>query len=653
MKHRICLIGLLLVFCFMQLTIVAQPIEIYDIKNKKFYRHLVQKDETLYSIAEFYDITRKQIVEENKISLLGLYVGQELLVPLEAKQQFIYHPVKKGETAFGLANKYGIEEADIYRYNPKAKEKILIGEVLKIPQFSIPKLRLQETDDFYYHQAKAGESLADIAKQYDSQTDILRQINATISGQVSAGDVVRIPKNPEQVKDYSYIVQNKDSTDNISHDPLFLKNPALRCDTFHYEENPYAFRIGLLLPFFLDKNELMGYSGLIDDDEKLFYHNSERFIEMYEGILMALDTLRRSGIYVNLHVYDTKRDSATVTQIVEKPELKTMDLIIGPVYAPNIQIVGEFAYENKIPVVSPLLPFPKKHESFIVQSLIERNTNILPANPYIFQAKPSITSGVKTMAKYLTNFSHYNLLLVTEAPSGIADSLQHEQITNLYITEIRNAFAARELTDSLRLSEFMCKENKFYKIKDSLLKERPNIVIVPETNEVFASGLLNTLFSLSESYNIMLFGMAEWENYQNIETQYLHDFRFHYYTNTYIDYNRLTVKDFIRKTRKIYKYEPSSLTFQGYDITFYFCQLLKMYGPEFQYCIDAPYQIPGEKGMSVEFDFQRTDIFGGFENKSVHLVKYGDEFSINKVDSLIIDTLRIETDIENENFDFD
>jgi len=48
-------------------------------------------------------------------------------------QSFKYHTVKKGETVFSISQAYSIDEEDIYKYNPEAKEGVGIDQKLVIP----------------------------------------------------------------------------------------------------------------------------------------------------------------------------------------------------------------------------------------------------------------------------------------------------------------------------------------------------------------------------------------------------------------------------------------------------------------------------------------------------------------------------------------
>ena len=51
-----------------------------------------------------------------------------------------------------------------------------------------------------------------------------------------------------------------------------------------------------------------------------------------EGLIIATDSLRKTGMKINLFVYDTENDSSKVQDIIDAGELKNIDLIFGPVF---------------------------------------------------------------------------------------------------------------------------------------------------------------------------------------------------------------------------------------------------------------------------------------------------------------------------------
>ena len=110
-----------------------------------------------------------------------------------------------------------------------------------------------------------------------------------------------------------------------------------------------------MLPFYLPENskrieidssklvkgKKIYKSNKVADD--WIYPGSLDFLEMYEGILLAADTLRSLGLNINLHTYDIKSDTVEITRLINSGKLAGMDLIIGPVYSHNLTIVSAYA----------------------------------------------------------------------------------------------------------------------------------------------------------------------------------------------------------------------------------------------------------------------------------------------------------------------
>jgi hypothetical protein len=81
---------------------------------------------------------------------------------------------------------------------------------------------------------------------------------------------------------------------------------------------------------------------------------NQSVLEMYEGIRMAVDTLRTFGVNIDLRSYDTERDEHALKKILDAPELKNSDLLVGPLFADQIKIVQEFSVTNQVAMISPV-----------------------------------------------------------------------------------------------------------------------------------------------------------------------------------------------------------------------------------------------------------------------------------------------------------
>lgn len=92
--------------------------------------HTVKEGETIYSIAEMYNVSPIMLSQNNEILSDRLVVGQTIVVQIPE----IVHTVKEGETLYSIANNYGISAVNILQNNPVIVKNGLIypGETIVI-----------------------------------------------------------------------------------------------------------------------------------------------------------------------------------------------------------------------------------------------------------------------------------------------------------------------------------------------------------------------------------------------------------------------------------------------------------------------------------------------------------------------------------------
>jgi hypothetical protein len=81
---------------------------------------------------------------------------------------------------------------------------------------------------------------------------------------------------------------------------------------------------------------------------------NQSVIEMYQGMKMAVDSLAHVGIHIDLRSYDTERDNTILKKILDAPELKNSDLIVGPLFPEQIKMVQEFSVANQVSMINPI-----------------------------------------------------------------------------------------------------------------------------------------------------------------------------------------------------------------------------------------------------------------------------------------------------------
>ncbi|TXE02668.1 ABC transporter substrate-binding protein [Algoriphagus aquimarinus] len=81
---------------------------------------------------------------------------------------------------------------------------------------------------------------------------------------------------------------------------------------------------------------------------------SDFVFELYQGLQYGVEELKKAGTKVNMLTFDSKRDVAHLKNLLADPAIASADIIIGPIYQEETDLVSSFAETSKIPFVHPL-----------------------------------------------------------------------------------------------------------------------------------------------------------------------------------------------------------------------------------------------------------------------------------------------------------
>jgi LysM repeat protein/ABC-type branched-subunit amino acid transport system substrate-binding protein len=506
-----------------------------------------------------------------------------------------------------------LTQEEIFEYSPEAESGIKKGDILKIPIKSQKNL-VAEDEYFIYHHVKSGETINSLAAKYNISESQIKLVNPSIDGELNIGQVINIPK--KELTESEFLLLQGDASlipNLLDIDPLYFEDPSCEpCSEFVYKNNK-VFKIAYLLPLFIDDNYIKSFDLLSDPDDESFYSITEKFYEFYEGSLIAINDLREKGLSVEIFVYDTEKDSILISNILSKPELKQMDLIIGPLYSENIAQVAEFGKVNKINIVSP----------------ISQKNEVLSNNPFVFQVVPSKNMIVSKEAAHFTNYLDSNIIVIH---NGTVDETT---LVEVFKQKLANTLALETDTEKVYFKEVNFVTSGLAGVKAAMKKDMNNIVIIFSVDEIFLGKILNALYAITieDKKSITLYGMAAWELSENMKIEHLQNLKIHYPTSSFVDYSDWRIKRFIGLYRNIYNSEPTAYSFQGYDISYYFLSALKRYGKFFQFCLSPTDLEPNRYGIFLEFEFQRLNGFSGFENNGAFILQYDENINLRKIEN--------------------
>ena len=611
------------------------------ISGVAYYIHQVKKGETAYSVSKAYGIKVEDLVKENPPALYGLSEGQTLRIPIspatEVKQaptlpaskkqrdevNFIYHTLNPGETIYFLSKLYGVSDNEIIQSNPGMDiNKLSVGAEIAIPRrkfmsdrqiFEIPDKR------YIYHKVEKGESLASIAQFYGLSVKELRKENRELRFP-QVGDFVRIPGDLAIEVKEEVVVQTDSAIAKPADTMRIVIKPA---GLTSIRELSGTLNIAVLLPFYfkenahrieIDSSRMVRGKKVYKElkrPEDWIYPGSVDFVEMYEGILLAADTLRSLGLNININTFDIKSDTIELTRLIRSGKLDQMDLIIGPVYSHNLTRVSEYVRELGIPVVSPVPLY---------------NNSVLTGNPNLFMTSASLEVSQKALATKLSEYADHNFVFIHADSLGVDEDVK--RFKNLIITELTNWVPYDEIKfkELVFFSRSMFDNDSINRLSHALSTQTENVVIIASEDPPVVSEIIMDVHGLSKRHDVKVFGYPVLRELENLDPRYFFDLDIMVYSPFWIDYTLNDVRQFNADFRMKFMTQPSETSFawQGYDIVYFFLSGLAIHGKEF---INTPW-IHRPDLLHTEYDFVSKTTRDGFENQKLFLIHYTKDFEL-------------------------
>ena len=338
-----------------------------------------------------------------------------------------------------------------------------------------------------------------------------------------------------------------------------------------------AIRVGVMLP-------LHNING-----------DGKRMIEYYRGILMACDSLKQSGISVDIRAWNMAED-ADIIQILHEKDAARCDIIFGPLYSKQMQAMSDFVQRNDIRLVIPF----------------SINAPQLLTNPNIFQIWQSPTNVTNSsIDRYLENFKDYHPVFI--------DCNDSTSKKFPFTSGIRRQLDNRGIV--YNITNLKSSEEQFSK---AFSRTQKNIVILntgrsQELGVAFAK--LNGMLLKEPTLEISMFGYTEWLSYTrtHLENFYKYDT----YIPSAFHYNPLTPQT--QRLEQKYRWNFHSdmqhalprFALTGFDHAFFFLKGLHKYGKSF----NGAAGMFGYPPVQTPLMFERLGN-GGFQNRSVSLVHY-------------------------------
>lgn len=161
--------------------------------------YIVQKGDTLYSVALKYNTTVDAIKNKNNLTSNILSVGQTLIIPADTESTGQdttpseningTYVVQKGDSLWSIANRFGVTVNELIAANDLKDSILTIGQVLIIPDQDV----VNDSTNSNLYIVQKGDSLWSIANRFGVSVNSIRMINNLTSDILSIGQTLIIP----------------------------------------------------------------------------------------------------------------------------------------------------------------------------------------------------------------------------------------------------------------------------------------------------------------------------------------------------------------------------------------------------------------------------------------------------------------------------
>jgi len=352
-------------------------------------------------------------------------------------------------------------------------------------------------------------------------------------------------------------------------------------------------QIAIFTPLFLDS--AFDITGNYRYDAKTFPKQSSAGLEFWEGAELAIDSLQKEGIKLDIHVYDIKAPQLQMDSLLASEEFKSMDLIIAQVTSAN-EVAG-------LASVAATLDIPFINANYPSDAAIQNNPNYVILNPTL------LTHCIGIYRFLQKNYSLSDIIVFRKKGST-------EDRIRSYFTEFEKTTAVKLKLKYVTLEDNFTQD----KLQPYLNSDNKNICLAASLDANFAQTLCSQLALLSDATNPnVVIGMPTWDQI-DFEKPAFKGIEIYYSTPFYINPADKLVVALQDHFKTNFYSRPTDMVFRGYETLYHFGHLLALHGKNISSSLgDKKYKLFTEfdiqpmlnKGMTLDY----------FENRKLYFVK--------------------------------
>jgi len=145
-----------------------------DDDSSMYAIHIVRSGDTLFDLSRLYNTTVAQLLSLNEIEgRTDLSVGQSIIVPRVDETVLERYIVQPGDSLYGIARRYDVDLQVLQALNRLADVRdIQVDQAILVPKLEGATLAI--------HVIKLGDTLEEIAEQYETTVELLQSLNGIV-----------------------------------------------------------------------------------------------------------------------------------------------------------------------------------------------------------------------------------------------------------------------------------------------------------------------------------------------------------------------------------------------------------------------------------------------------------------------------------------
>ncbi len=305
------------------------------------------------------------------------------------------------------------------------------------------------------------------------------------------------------------------------------------------------YRVGVMFPFSSQQLSL-----------EMRQQANQLVIDLYDGIRMAIQDLKKEGVKIELYAYDTERDAKKTKALLEAPEMRTMDIIVGPLLSNTNPVVSAFSLENRMNMFNP----------------VSSNPLVIGDNPFSFLIKPSVeTQAIRAAEFALESLPRATpLVIYGTSPQDSMSAFSYKQrYEEEYLT-------GKVIMQRVIPEESASIQQMIYQM-DSL--RMVGHIFVSSDNELIISNILAGM--RFQGKKIPLIGHEDWLKIRTVSYQQLESISAYLIAPDF-EYHPENHNAFRDRYVELQNTLPSEYVYEGYDAMYFLGKMLHEHGIYFQ-----------------------------------------------------------------------